>query len=313
MAKVAWMRELTVTFTSNILKRAMTFGNSTTSDNLKIDVVCHKYMSTLKDDCTIKISNLTYGEIVQLISGQYYTVEVKAGYKSSGAQTIFKGGVLYISNSLDDNKTNTVIVLCASELVAKYGQQRINLSLNSGINLYSALQFVCKRAGITNSNISTQFKKQFLNEIVNVNSTIGGWIDKLAAANPSYITNSDSITGSSLMIFDANKSDARKIRLTANTINLSGGYPRLTSDGLSLTLMPTFAFMCGDVIELDNSIIDISASSRQESYSNYGYYLDKDGMYVIYQQEYNLSNRSSEFTLALTCKSRSLMNVVSGG
>lgn len=311
--KLAWMRVLAVTFTSRTLKKTITFGvnHELGKDDLSIKVDGYKYMSTLKDACTIKIDNLTYSEIVQLIQGQFYEVDIKAGYKHGNVMTIFKGGVLYISNALNDRKTHTAIILCASNLVARFGQKRINLSLNSGINLYSAINFVCRRAGIPNTNVSTQFKKKFLAEIMNVNDTAGSWIDKLCSQNQSYISNSDSITDSTLSIFDAVKSNNRIITLDSKTIDLTGGFPRLNTNGLSLTLMPTFAFMCGDVIKIDNSIINIGAQSTAEANKNLGMYLDKDGCYMITEQHYQLENRGPSFSLELTCKARSLISNVS--
>lgn len=309
----AWIRRLSVSLTSRKLKRKMTFGENQLEnrDDFSIDVVGNKYMSTLKDSCTIKISNLTPIEVISIISGEYYDVEVKCGYKTSAVNTIFKGGVLYISNALGDvesGKTNTIVILCGSELVARYGQSRLNLSLNSGINMYSAINFVCKRAGIIDTNISTQFKKKFLQDIETINETAASWIDKLASNNPSYITNSDSINGAAVSLFDVNKSNSRVIKLTDKTINLSGGFPQLNKDGLQLSVMPTFNFMCGDIIEIDNSIIDISTSYASEISSNKGYYLDKDGHYMIYQMSYHLQNRGSDFSLDMLCKTQSLIS-----
>lgn len=311
----AWMRILTVSFTSSKLKKKLVFGENYLNgrDDLNIDIVSHKYMSPLKDTCTIKISNLRYSEIVQLIQGEYYSVEVKAGYRSSGAQTIFKGGVLYISNSLGDRKTSTAIILCASDLVAKFGQSRINLSLNSGINLYSALNFVCRRAGIPNANISTQFKKNFLQDVMSINDTPASWVNKLCETNNTFIANSDSITDSVLMLYDSAKSNARVIKLDSNLVNLTGGFPQLTKDGLTLNLQPTFAFMCGDVVEVDNSIIDISTTTNTPEGISKGYYLDRDGLYTIYEMQYHLQNRGPNFSLQLTCKSRSLVSNITGG
>ena len=312
----AWMRVLEVSLTSrlgeNRKTKQLVFGRNWEDgrDDLNIEVSCYKYMSSLKDVATIRISNLTYYEVVQIIQGKFYDVEIKAGYRSSGAQTIFSGGVLYISNSLDDNKTNTITILCASHLVAKFGQSRLNLTLNSGINTYSALRFILGRAGLPEShmNVSTQFKSQFLQDVVSVNDTAASWIDKFCSSNTNAITNSDSVTNSFVSLFDSNRSNARVIKLNSDTINLTGGYPQLTSDGLSLTVMPTFAFMCSDVIEIDNSVIQIPVSSNSEVMKNYGYFLDKDGHYMIYEMKYQLQNRGSSFSLQMTCKTRSLIS-----
>ena len=119
----SWMRVLEVRLRSKYGRQELIFGDKWKKGkvDLNIQVSGHKYMSSLKDSCIVKISNLTYNEIVQIIDGEFYDVEIIAGYRNGNQTTFFKGGVLYISNSLDDTKTNTVYILCASELVAKYG------------------------------------------------------------------------------------------------------------------------------------------------------------------------------------------------
>ena len=303
MNNFSWMRRLEVTLTSTKTKQKMTFGKG--ADYLGVDVKLYKYMSPLGDNCVIKIMNLTYGEIVRIIKDEFYNVEIKCGYeqgKGKGLRTVFKGGVIYISNDLNDNKTNIVNILCASELVARFAQRRINLSLNSGINLYSALKFICERAGIPNSNISTTLKTKFLTEILSVDDTPANWVQKIVDQMPSLASNADSTSNSLLSVYDASKT-RNFIELTNDMINLSGGFPRLTSDGLDLTLMPTINFVCGDVIKIDNSLINISASSTQEANSNYGNYLDADGCYTIYSATYSLQNRGNQFNVELLCKS----------
>lgn len=311
LKKRAWIRVLRVRFTSTLVKRELVFGTSI--DNKKknflepnIEIEGYKYMSCLKDSCTIKISNLQYSDIVRLIQGQYYNVSIEAGYRDGNVNKIFDGGVLYISNTLGDNKTHTAIILCASKLIAQYSQKRLNLTLNSGINLYSAIKFVCKVAGIPESNVSTEFKRKFLQDVSNVNTTCGSWIEQLCNNN-SFIANSDSIASSTFSIFDAAKNN-KLINLESSTVDLTGGYPRLTSDGLKLTIMPTMSLMCGDVIKLDNSIIDISVTNSKAANKNYAAYLDKDGCYLIKEQEFRLENRGSSFSIELICMARSLLS-----
>lgn len=310
-----WLRILTVTFSNG--KNKITFGENYLEDktDMSISVVGHKYMSSLKDNCTIKINNLNYYQIIRLIDGKYYDVEVKAGYKDLGARTIFKGGVLYISNNLGDKKTSTAIILCASNLVAKFGQKRINLTLNSGVNLYSALKYMCKKSGIVDYTISTQFKKKFLQEVTNYdNKNISTILDNLCENNSSYIVNSDSsVNGSDFWIYDANKSNARTFTLTSKMVQIIGDYPSLNQDGLNFKILPTYNFIPGDVIELDNSIINIYADRADGSNFSKPYFLDELGLYTIYEIEYNLENRGNNFYLDLTCKSRSKISNILGG
>ena len=302
----AWIRDLYIELTSSKIKKKMSFGRQTNSNltDFSIRVNCHKYMSSLKDEAIVEIDNLTYSEIVQIIQGEFYNIDIYCGYKSSGANKIFSGGVFYISNRLNSDRTQTTILICTSKMVARYGQQRLNLTLNSGINMYSAINFVCRRAGMPNAHISTQFKKQFLDEITNVDTTVSQWLDKLCNDNDTYIQNADSILDQTFSIFDAAKSNNRIIKLTADNILLTSGYPRLTRTGLTLTLLPTFNFMCGDTIQLPNEIIDISVDNRNDVAYNPGAQLNDKGQYMIYEMEYQLENRGQQFSLRLKCKNR---------
>ena len=184
MAK-AWMRQLQVILTSNALRKRMTFGTNDNrgKDDLSISITGTKYMSSLKDAFTIKLVNLSYFEICELINGQYYDVEIKAGYKSAGLHTIFKGGVLYISNVFGDRKSNECMIFCASNLIAKYGQSRMNLGLNSGINMYAGIKFIAKAAGIGNSNVDESFKLKIFRACEESTGTLANWLDVFCNSN----------------------------------------------------------------------------------------------------------------------------------
>lgn len=309
----AWMRELKIILTSTSLRKRVTFGTDyeKEGDSLNITVDGYKYLSSLKDNVSVKIDNLTYKEVVELISGQFYDIEIKAGYRDSGAHTIFKGSVLYISNLLGDRKTNTVVILCASRLVAAYGQSRMNLGLQSGINMYAALNFLCKRAGVRNSNVSEEFKNKIIREASEVNTTLGSFLDTFVNSN-NFIINSDATGNADVSVWDPYRKDNRVIKLEASTIILTSGYPTLSSDGLKISLMLTFNFMPGDTIQVDNSIIDIGVESKDQVNENRGFFLDESGKYMIYEIEYHLTNRGSAFSLNMLCKARNLVSKISG-
>ena len=280
----AWMRDLQVILTSDTMKSSIAFGQEWKKgkDDISIEVKGTKYLSAMKDSFTIRITNLTYSELVQLIVGKYYGIEIKAGYRSRGSQTIFKGAVIYMSYEKQDVTTNTVIILAGSKMVASYGQSRMNLSLNSGINMYSALKFICKRAGITNANIDEDLKNRVIRDTASSQGTVGSWLESFSAVN-NFIVDSDSSYGNDATIISPYRTNNRVIKLDSDKITLVSGYPKLNSDGLSLTILPTFNFMPMDVIVIDNSIIDISVDSNSSKQFNNSMYLDEDGKYLITQ------------------------------
>lgn len=312
MAK-AWMRQLQISLTSTTLKKRITFGTNSehSGEDLTINVTGTKYLSALKDEFIVKITNLTYTEITELILGKYYDIEIKAGYQTAGLHTIFKGGVLYISNALGDRKSSECIIFCASQMIARFGQNRMNLGFNSGINMYSAISFLARRAGISNSNIDEQFKNRILREAESVATTATSWLDAFSQSN-GFVINTDESYGAAFNIFDPYNKDQRLITLTDSTIILTSGFPTLTSEGLNLCLMPTFNFMCGDTIKIDNSIIDLGTTNKDAYKENVGFYIDTDGKYMIYQMDYALSNRGPDFSIKMLCKARSLMSKLTG-
>lgn len=315
MAVKAWMRVLRITLTTkapgeNGKNKQLVFEDNSSGIGLAIDVSGNKYFGTLKDNCTIKISNLSYDKIIQIISGQFYNIKIECGYKSSTTQTIFEGGVMYISNLRESVDTNTVTILCASHLVATFGQRRINLSFNSGINLYSAINFVCKVGGVPNPNISTQFKKQFLEDIKNApNQTAAEWIYNETTKRGSVISSSDCVGNSFMTIYDASKSNCRIIKINNDTLLLTNGYPKMTTDGLVFSVMPTFAFQCGDTIVMDNALIQINVDSQSDTIKNLGGLLDKNGQYIIYEMHYELQNRGYNFYIEIYARTRSKVSV----
>lgn len=308
MAKFkAWMRDLRIKLTSSSLHQSMTFGaeHLEGKQDFDIEVKGSKYMSYLKDQFTVRIKNLTYGEVLQLVNGKFYDIEIFAGYKTSGAQSIFKGSVIYMSYQQDDPTTNTIIILAGSKLIAKYGQSKMNMSLNSGINMYSAIKFLCKRAGITNANINEDFKYRILQDTVNAQDSIGSALQDFADQN-GFIGNSEGTDNNVLTLLDPKKNNNRVIKLDESNLVLVSGYPKLDSDGLTFSTLPIFNFMPLDVIQLDPSLIDISVDSYQSSDFNKTMFLDKDNKYIIIQIDYDLTNRSQAYRLNITSKARSL-------
>ena len=319
----AWIRQLEVIMTSQIKKDGkqsqLVFGREHTigKDDLNIHVTGTKYLSLLQDAFTVEITNLTYREILLMINRQYYDIEIRAGYRNSGLHTIFKGQVLYISRKLNSDRSTTAIILCASKLVAAFGQSRMNLSLKSGINMYAALKYICNLAGVRNSFISEEFKNKIISDAIADNENVGSFINGFINKN-GFVANADNSLNNVISVWDPYRYDTRQIVLNSKSITLTGGYPRLTSDGLSLTVLPTFNFMPGDTLLIDNSIINIPVESKNEVYKNYGYYLDTDtdqqgrGKYMIYTLTYNLQNRGEDFSIEILCKSRKLISNITG-
>ena len=320
-----WLRQFEITFISNITKQKMVISDYADGKNtISINITGTKCLTILKDEFTIEINNLTYLQILQLIDGQFYDVEIKVGYKNIGLHSVFKGGIIYISNNLGDRKTNTVIILCGSKFISAYGQSRLNYCLTSGVNMYQAISFLLNKSGIKNFGIDPSFKERILTETVNANSSVASWLDNYITQNQ-LVANVDYTTNNIVNIWDPFGKSRNVVRLNQNNILLTGGYPRLTSQGLELTILPTQKLSPGDIIEIDNSLINIPIRDRDDLSSALGIYLDnstnvKDviagntyGQYMIYEIEYNLQNRDADFSLKIIAKSRNLIKKLIGG
>ena len=305
----AWMRVLTIKLTSKKLNKQLVFGDNWKKGgiDLHISVSGTKYLSSMKDECVVRITNLIYKEIVTIINGEFYDIEIITGYRNANIFTVFKGGILYVSNELGDRKSNDLIIICTNQLVAKYGQSKLNISLNSGINMYGALKFITERAGIKNSYIDEKFKNIILRESEAQTSSITSWLDTLCNTQ-GLVVNGDSSEGNDVSIWNPSISNSRVIRLTEDNIILTGGYPTLDSNGLKLALMPTINLCPGDTIIIDNSIIDIGTENRDEAMKNIGQFLDRDGKYVILEIDFELENRDSSFSYKIRARAKSLWN-----
>ena len=307
-----WMRVLKVVLKrkNDLNGQAIVFGdNKYPFENLDINVQIFKYMSTAKDNALISITNLTYSKVIEIMVSKFYSVEIICGYEYGNQFLVFKGQVLRISNTLLSNRSNVINILCGSDLIARFSQATLNFSLNSGINMYSAISFMAKASGINkvNTNISNQFKRQFLSDNISSNDTIGSFLTNMTNNNPYYIINSDASTGSTFSIFDARKSNNRVIKIKNG--DFIGGFPRLDSEGLTFSVLPSFNFAPGDVIIIDNSLINLENITNIGQLSTQpGMYLDKNGAYMIMSIDYKLENRSSSFACNIKAKARSLIS-----
>ena len=298
--KYPWIRILKVTL-SNQVGSTITLGGIG-SKSLDITVDAIKKFSPLQDEAKVTITNLGYTQMLQIIRGQYFNIKIECGYTNRGTQTIFNGGILYMSNELVDKQMNKVIILCASKLIARFGQVRMSLTLNSSINLYTAMNFVLKHAGIDTYTLSPDLKSQKLGDYFNLKtSTPQNYLTYFQEGYDNIIKgiSSDNSNGSSVNILSTSK--RRKMVINNDVIDISNGYPQMTNSGLSLTVVPIANFMPGDIIVVDNSMIDISASTMSDFKQNIPSRLQQDGSYVLSEVRYVLQNRGQNFYCSLQC------------
>ena len=310
---LCWMRQIEVRLYSNLTNKKIVFGGDQTNQ-LNIVVKGNKYLSALKDNGSVTISNLTYAQIVELIIGQYYYIEIWAGYRSQKElKCFFKGAVSYISDKIQARRDNTCYILFASKMVASYSQQRMNLSLNSGINLYAAFNYICLMNGIDRSHLPDSLKTQFLQEVTQNYGTPATLAEQLAANTNTFSIDTDESIDGCGVVNCTDLSDKRYIKINKDSINFTKGNPTLDKEGLHITLLPTFCFKPGDIIIIDNAILDVSISDPNSVASTFkSNYLDKNGAYMIIELDYTLANREKTFEINIRARSLNIIANITG-
>lgn len=315
---VIWQRVLRVVFTSTKVGKRVEYSNEDETQSLNIDVIGTKYLAPLRDEFIISIYNLNYAEIIRLINQEFNEVEIYAGYKSSSISRIFKGSIFYISNERESRETNIVHIICVNNLLNLY-KSKLNLTLNSGINMYAAINYVMKQAGVRNSNISEDFKRLFLQDVETVKGTSSSIVNDLLKNDVRYAINVDESQGATVSFWDLRRSNKRVVNVDEKKGMIINGFPTLTSDGLRFTSLPVFNYMPGDILLIENRLIDMSVTSLSEAQSTYlGAQLgtseiEGKGEYLVFKLEYNLSNYGRRFDITLQTKSKALLSNIVGG
>ena len=321
--KLCWMRQIEIRLTSTKRKERIIYGG-TRANQLNISVNGNKYISALKDNGSVTISNLTYAEIMKIILGEYYMIEVWAGYRTTGMQCFFKGYVSYISDKIAERRDNQCYILFASRMVAQYSQKRMNLCLNSGVNLYAAYRYICMKQGIDSSQLDENLKNKFITEVSSNYGTAATLIEQITQnSNDLYVDTDSSFDGAGVFNINDLKSK-RWFKINPNTINFTKGNPTIDKDGLHITLLPTDAFKPGDIIQIPNYLIDASISDPNNVSSTFKTnYIDQGnttkenvgssyGNYMIIELNYAFQNRGSAFEINIKARSLNILKNITG-
>ena len=321
--KGCWMRRLEIILTSKKIKSGnnqIIFGQKEI-DNYNIQVELNKYPALNKDSGLISISNLEYDILADIQLNEYYIVEVKAGYlnPSNVFQTYFKGEISYITQKIHSKYDTTTYFQINSSFVARAQQTKINYNFNSSINIYAALQYLCYKSGIDNPNISDELKTQYLQKIKTGYQTPGNIIenivDQLSTSSGLYI-NTDESNNVGSVINMTTLNNKKIFEIDPNHIIISKGNPTISSEGIRFIMLPTHNFSPGDIIHIDNSLINLSTgvSASSLTASTVGNYIDPKGEYMIQEIHCIFQNRGSSFEVELKGRALSLLeNLIGSG
>lgn len=362
MSMIVWRRILRVTL-FNDSKDAIVFGNADDvsevhsmngnirrirKNNLKIEATGTKYLSSMKDEFLVAIYNLDYQTILKIVGNGkkelpgYNYIRIECGYKTvnNGEPIkVFEGGILYASNDRNDFKQNKVILICTSKLIANAGRTRLNLTLKSGLNIYTVFKYLSDKAGIQNAYITEDIKNLTLKNDLPLNGDILTLFDN--AVNSSNGLNSSNIlavstdsttdangTESTFNVLSLFKTAKRAITIKASDGLLINNYATITSEGINFTALCTICLSPGDLIRMDNSLINVSFSSKSEALKatsallkidenretdeNGAEYYTSYGYYYVWEVKYSLDNTTGDFSQTVICKSKSLLSGIQG-
>ena len=310
--KNCWIRCIEVRLYSELYNKPIIYG-SEKLHQLDIKVHGEKFMSALKDKGTVTITNLTYVDIVTIILSKYYEIEIWAGYKTTGMQRFFKGYVSYISDRIASRRANQVYITFASQMVAAFSNSRMNLTLNSGINLYSAFNYILLTNGVSQKLLPESLKQEFLNEVTTNYNKPANLLESLTNNTKGLTIDTDNSIDNQNLININNLADSRVIKINPNIIIMTSGNPTINKDGLSIKLLPTMCFKIGDIIKIDNSLLDVSISNAESVSSTFNSnYIDSQGLYWIYEMTYDFENRGSNFQINIKARGLNIIKNLLG-
>ena len=342
-----WMRILKVELTSKINPRQkMVFGDNqrqtereythgvpspSINDNLTIKVDGTKYPAASKDKGTLTICNLSYDTIVKIKEMQYYMIKIYCGYQSNSANAfpIFEGEIAYMSPKIYSNHDVEVYIIFTSSLVARYSQNRMNFAINSGVNIFAAANYLLASQGVTKRNIDARLKNSFVNEYKYLYGKANTILDSATlSASGDYIVSTDGVDGN---VVDVTSIKGKRIiKIKDSSIPMGNGNPTVTSEGLNITLFPIQNFKIGDILKINNALINTSISSAEgvsstfnTNYMDYsgGSLVDENGnyreegqygYYMIIEMRYVLENRGDTFQYQIKGRALSIIRNLTG-
>lgn len=285
-------------------------------DNYNIRVSGTKHLGLSLDNGVIQISNVSYETIALIMTLKLYRITIKVGYKSDDSLfTIAKGEISYIQQKIRSRHDYELYITFASELVAGWSQSRINFSIRSGVNIYDMLNYMFLQQGLPSSqiNISPALQNIVADNILAASGTsadiVTTTLNSYSNSTGQFVLDSDSSDGKVISITELK--DRPIIVINRDAINIANGNPTITSDGLHISLFPVYNFHPGDILQIENRIIDTSQGTTSQAGVQSTFntnFLDPNGHYVIQQLDYVFENRGNSFLI--NCQAKALNTFV---
>lgn len=297
-------------------ERNYPFGLTASSigDNLSIKIQGTKYPAINKDKGVLTIINLDMETRLKIQVGQYYGIKIYCGYKSWNSEPflIYSGEVSHMSTKFYSHHDTETYITFASKIVAKYSQNRMNFALNSGLNVYAIMNYVLNANGATNSHLDPQLKQKVIEEYKMANGSLSSILDSYTFTQTGDYT--VAVDGTEGTVIDVTSIKGKRfIRIDPNVIPIGSGNPTVSSEGLNIVLLPVCNLKVGDILVVDNSLINISISNAESVTSTFNAnYMDSNGYYMIYELGFTLENRGSNFQYNIKARALDVLKNLTG-
>ena len=205
----------------------------------------------------------------------------------------------------------------------------MNFSINSGVNLFAAMNYMLASQGVTNRNIDANLKNNFINEYKYFYGKANTILDSATLNSAGdYVISTDGIDGNVIDVTTIK--GKRVINIHDSAIPIGSGNPTVSSEGLNITLLPIQNFKVGDILKINNALINASVSSAENASSTFntnymdysgGSLVDENGnyrkegsygYYMIYEMHYTLENRGSTFQYQIKGRALSIIKNLTG-
>ena len=324
-----WMRLLKIELTSTQMQETIVIGDnkqenerrynygivsSTIGDNLSIKVQGTKYPAINKDKGTLTIINLDYETILRIKLGQYYKIKIWCGYKSWNKEPflLYSGEISHMSTKIYSHHETETYIIFASTIVAKYSQKRMNLSLNSGLNVYAMMSYVLNTNGASKYHLDPKLKEKAINEYKALNGTLTTVLDSYTLTlGGEYSVACDGTEGT---VIDVTSTKGKRfIKLDPSAIPMKSGNPTVTSEGLRMELLPICNLKVGDILVIDPALINIAIENAESVTSTFNAnYMDSNGCYMIIELGFSLENRGQNFGYQIKARALDILYNLTG-
>lgn len=304
---IPWMRYLYIEFKNN---NGQSIGVGGYDDSLSIVVKGTKTLASVGDSASITIYNLPMMTLLKLMQGGYLNnVDIYCGYYNTAKIKIFSGGVSYLEEGKSDKNTSILTIECANKLISNKLQARNTLSLQSGINMYQAIEEVTQAFGVAGQiEIDECLKEDELKGALSKYSTLREWIEAVISSSSkgrNYAISTS--TGIGKVIGYRKMGSGDTYVINTRDVNLQN-FPTISYDGLKIVVAPIYAMTPGDIISISNVTTQtISVLGQGTDYMGAARYIDKDGLYNIREMNYTLTNRSDDFNMEVLAYSRNTL------